>query len=856
MRRPLVYSFKVNNRVVETDKDCKLLRFLRDELHLKGTKDGCSEGACGTCTVIINGKAVKACTKRTSSLKGASIITIEGLTEREQQVYSHCFAVAGAVQCGYCTPGMIMSAKALLDMNNNPSPDQIRKAIKHNICRCTGYVKIEKAIMMASVYFRDNKPIVPSRTEATLSSRFVRVDAIEKALGKGLYVDDLEIPHMIYAKALRSAYPRARVDSIDLSKALSHPDVVRILTAEDVPNNKIGHIKQDWDVLIPITGVTRYIGDAIALVATRSKECLDEVLALIEVRYTVLESITTTTRAMQPDAPHIHEQGNILAVERLQRGDVEKAFSEAAYKVTKTYHTDHTEHAFMEPECAIAMPEHDGLLVYTASQSIFDEQREIANMLQMNHEKIHCRSMLVGGGFGGKEDMSVQHHAALMAWHTQLPVKVRFSRQESINIHPKRHPMEMTVTVSCDKNGYLTAMRSRIIADTGAYASLGQPVLQRACTHAAGPYNYQNIDIEGTAVYTNNVPCGAFRGFGVTQTCFAIESSINALAELVGISGWEIRYRNAIRPGQVLPNGQIGDNSFALDKCLLAVKTAYEKHPRSGIACGYKNCGLGVGVPDVGRCILSVEKGKIHVRTSAACMGQGLATVCTQIVCQTTKIDADLIVCETPDTIRTPDSGTSTASRQTVFTGEATRKAALDLYEELCANNHLLSTLEGKEYYGEYVGITDPMGSKKPYPKSHVAYSFLAQVVILDDNGKVESVSAACDVGTLVNPTAVEGQLEGGVAMGLGYALTEQFPIEEGYPKVRYGTLGLLKATDVPPIEAIFVNSGVPNPEVFGAKGIGELATIPSAPAVQNAYYRFDGKFRTSLPLEHTFYRK
>lgn len=237
-------------------------------------------------------------------------------------------------------------------------------------------------------------------------------------------------------------------------------------------------------------------------------------------------------------------------------------------------------------------------------------------------------------------------------------------------------------------------------------------------------------------------------------------------------------------------------------------------------------------------------------------MGQGLATVCTQIVCQTTKIDADLIVCETPDTIRTPDSGTSTASRQTVFTGEATRKAALDLYEELCANNHLLSTLEGKEYYGEYVGITDPMGSKKPYPKSHVAYSFLAQVVILDDNGKVESVSAACDVGTLVNPTAVEGQLEGGVAMGLGYALTEQFPIEEGYPKVRYGTLGLLKATDVPPIEAIFVNSGVPNPEVFGAKGIGELATIPSAPAVQNAYYRFDGKFRTSLPLEHTFYRK
>jgi selenium-dependent xanthine dehydrogenase len=477
-------------------------------------------------------------------------------------------------------------------------------------------------------------------------------------------------------------------------------------------------------------------------------------------------------------------------------------------------------------------------------------------MLQISPEKIHCHAMLVGGGFGGKEDMSVQHHAALMAWHTQLPVKVKFSRQESLNIHPKRHPMEMEFITACDEYGNLTGMKATIIADTGAYASLGQPVLQRACTHAAGPYHYQNVDIIGKAVYTNNVPAGAFRGFGVTQSCFAIESNINALAQLVGISPWEIRYRNAIRPGQVLPNGQIADNSFALDRCLLAVKSAFDSHDRTGIACGFKNSGFGVGVEDVGRCILSVENATVHIRTSAACMGQGLATVCIQLVCHTTGLKPSKVLCESPDTRRTPDAGTSTASRQTVITGEAVRKAAAELLKELQSVHMNLEKLEGREYHGQFSAVTDPMGSSKPNPKSHIAYSFSAQVVSLDESGRVDKVTASCDVGTVVNPVAVEGQIEGGVVMGLGYALTERFPIENGYPKVRYATLGLFKATDAPDIEALMVNSGVPNPESYGAKGIGELCTIPTAPAVQNAYFRMDGKFRTSLPLEETPYSR
>lgn len=848
-------SFFVNGACIRTETDKPLLRYLRDDLRLTGTKDGCSEGACGTCTVIIEGKAIKSCLIPISKLEGKHIVTIEGLSSREQEVYAHCFAEAGAVQCGFCTPGMIMSAKALLDKNLSPSTVEVKRAIRGNICRCTGYAKIERAIMMAAQVLRGERMATIEAQAARLSSRFTRVDAIEKALGRGTYVDDIVVDSMIHAKALRSAYPRAVIDKIDISKALKHPDVVRILLASDVPCNKIGHIVNDWDVLIPEGGTTRYIGDALALVATNFRESLDEVLSLIEVGYTVLEPVTTTAQALTEGAPLIHEKGNVLTVERLKRGNADEAIARSPFVVTETYRTPCTEHAFMEPECAIAMPEGEGVLVYTASQSVFDEQREISRMLGLPREAVHCRTKLVGGGFGGKEDMSVQHHAALMAWYVKKPVKVRFSRQESIEIHPKRHAMEMTFTTACDERGRLTGMKATLIADTGAYASLGGPVLQRACTHAAGPYNYQDIDILGKAVYTNNVPAGAFRGFGVTQSCFAIENNLNLLAEKVGISAWEIRHINAIRPGQTLPNGQIADADTALDKCLEAVKTVYERSRFAGIACAFKNSGYGVGVPDTGRCTISVEQGIVHIRTSAACMGQGLATVAIQILCETTRLDPALIVCERADTRRTPDAGTSTASRQTVITGEAIRRVSLQLKQAL-EKSGTLEKLEGYEFHDEFTAVTDPMGSTKPNPVSHIAYSYSTQVVELDEQGRVSHVTAAVDVGTVVNPTAVEGQVEGGVVMGLGYALTEDYPIEEGYPKVSYGKLGLLRAPDAPPIETITVHSEQVGTHAYGAKGIGELSTIATAPAVQHAYWRFDGEFRRSLPLKKTAYRK
>jgi aldehyde oxidoreductase len=851
-----MFTLNINGRDAVCENDKPLLSFLRDDLRITSAKDGCSEGVCGTCTVLVDGKAVKACVQKVSRFEGKKIVTVEGLSERERAVYEFAFGEAGAVQCGFCIPGMVLCAKALLDTNPDPARDDVKKAIRGNICRCTGYKKIEEAILLAAKYFRENLPVPEPPEQLGLNQRFIRSDAASKVNGTGVFADDMVLPGMLYAKAVRTKYPRAVVNRIDVSKAKAHPDCAAVLLAGDVPFNRTGHLKPDWDVMIPEGGTTRYIGDALALVAAYHKDKLDEVCSLVEVDYTVLEPVTSPTDALRADAPLIHPDGNIMSRAILQRGDADAAIKKSKYVVTRKYKTPFQEHAFMEPECAVAAPEgEDGLNVWSGAQSIYDEQHEISQMLKIPAEKIHVQSCLVGGGFGGKEDMSVQHHAALMAWHTKKPVKVRFSRQESMNCHTKRHPMEMEFTMACDENGYFTGMKGVIIADTGAYASLGGPVLQRACTHAAGPYNYQNLDILGMAVHTNNPVAGAFRGFGVTQSCFATESNIDLLAEMVGISPWEIRYRNAIRPGQLLPNAQVADESVALAECLEAVKDVYESSPCAGIALGFKNSGTGMGKSDIGRCLLSVEGGQVHVRTSAACMGQGIATMCLTMLCETTGIDPARVVHEPADTIRTPDAGTSTASRQTVMTGEATRRAAEKLKAELEAGRSL-EELEGREFYGEFSAVTDPLGAVKDNPISHISYSYGVQVVVLDEAGKVKKVAAAYDVGTPVNIQAVEGQIEGGIVMGLGYALTEDFVVEGGYPKTKLGTLGLMRATDAPEIDVILVQGKGKIPQAYGAKGCGELCLIPTAPAVGGAYHRLDGKFRTSLPLKDTFYKK
>ncbi len=847
--------FTVNGISYTVTENVRLMTFLRDSLRLTSVKNGCAEGACGTCTVLIDGRAQKACVQKTENLDGKSITTTEGLTDREKVVYSYAFSHAGAVQCGFCIPGMVICAKALLDKNPSPSRDDIKTAIKNNICRCTGYKKIEDAILMAAQIFRENSEINEPVPTGLLGESMARVDTAAKVTGEAKYADDYYMENMLAGSALRSEYPRARVLSIDTSEAEKLDGVVCIMTAADIPGTKkVGHLKRDWDVMVPVGGITHYLGDAIALIAAETAEILEQAKKLIKVEYEPLEGVFSPNEAMKDNAPLVHEDGNLLASEHLVRGNADEGIAKSSYKVTNHYSVPFTEHAFMEPECAVAYPEEGGIHIISGDQGIYQTQRECSDALGIPIEKVRVSAAMVGGGFGGKEDMSVQHHAALLAQATDRPVKVRLTRAESILVHPKRHAMEMDFTTACDENGYLTAMKAVIISDTGAYASLGGPVLQRACTHAAGPYNYQVIDITGKAYYTNNPPAGAFRGFGVTQSCFATECNLNQLAEMAGLTPFEIRYRNALRPGNILPNGQIADDTTALVETLDAVRDIYERNPKAGIACALKNSGLGVGVPDTGRCRITVKEGKIHVTSSAACIGQGMGTVQVQMICETTGISPDRISYDTPDTKISPNAGNTTASRQTLFTGEAAVRAAKALKEAM-EQEGSLEALEGREFLGEYTGVTDKLGSDKENPISHIAYGYATHLVELNDNGTIKQVVAVHDVGTPVNPKSVEGQIEGGVVMSLGYALTEDYPLNDGRPAARFGSLGLFRADKTPEIKSAAIGKKIRG-LAYGAKGIGEIASIPTAPAVQLAYYNYDGKFRTKLPLEDTPYSR
>jgi selenium-dependent xanthine dehydrogenase len=688
-----------------------------------------------------------------------------------------------------------------------------------------------------------------------LGTRTVRVDSKAKLLGTGEFVDDMQVAGMLHGAVLRTKYPRALVKKIDISAAKIHPGVVVVLTAKDVPGERLlGHIVHDWPVMIAEGEETRYVGDALVVLAAESKDAARQALELIRVDYEELPPLLSPAEAMAEGAPRLHPKGNLLSETVMKRGDVDKAIAEAKYVVTQHYSTPRQEHAFLEPESALAIPADDlSLTVYTAGQGVYDDHRGIVEMLGVPDENVRVISKLVGGGFGGKEDLSVQHHAALLAWHSDRPVKLTFSRAESFRVHPKRHPMEIDLTTACDANGKITAVKARIVADTGAYASLGGPVLQRACTHAAGPYQIDNVDIEGRAIYTNNIPSGAFRGFGVTQTCFAMESNLNLLAAQAGISPWEIRFRNAIEPGAVLSNGQIADAGTALKETLLAVKPFVDAHPDAGIACAFKNSGKGVGVPDVGRVKLKIHNGGVVICTSAACMGQGLATVLVQIVAEASGLPQSVISVHAPDTMVTPNSGTSTASRQTLITGEAARRAADALKQEL--RERSLAELDGREFYREYDCVTDPMTSNKPNRMSHVAYGYATQVVLLDDDGRVSKVVAAHAVGKAINPNGIEGQIEGGVVMGLGYALTENFQVRNGAPVVTLGTLGLFRSTQVPEIESIIIEKN-DDTLAYGAKGVGEIVMVTTAPAVACAYFLRDGKLRNSLPLRETPYSR
>ena len=858
-----MYSFFVNGCQVSTSKKQSLLRFLRDEMHLTSVKDGCSQGACGACTVLIDGETCKACVLQTDRLEGRSIITVDGLSKWESEVYTYAYGEAGAVQCGFCIPGMVMCTKGLLDRNPDPTEEEIKYALRNNYCRCTGYVKIIAAVKLAAKIMRAGKIPAAGADDWLLGSRVHRLDVEEKVLGYGKYPDDYYLDGMCYGTALRSKYPRARVLSIDTTAAKALPGVIDVFTAADIPGeNKIGHLKHDQYTMIPVGGLTHYLGDAIALVAAEDMETAEKAKKLIKVEYEVLPAVHNIQEAAAEGAPLVfdEETTNVQAYKHVSRGNAEEAISKAAHVISHHFETPWTEHAFLEPECAVAYIDDDGdVMIISTDQSAYCTLHE--SSLMLGTDKVKCQNALVGGGFGGKEDMTVQHLAALITYLTRRPVKVRLTRAESLLIHPKRHHFEMDFTMGCDEEGHIMGVKAKVASDTGAFASLGGPVLERACTHAAGPYAYENFEIEGRAYYTNNPPAGAFRGFGVTQTCFATETLLNMMADEIGITPWEIRYRNAIRPGGVLPNGQIVDESTGLVETLEAGKEEYEAALAAGkpvgIACAMKNAGVGVGIPDWGRVKLIVEEdAKLHIYSGASCIGQGLGTVLVQMTVTNTDLTRDDIVYERSNTWIAPDSGTTSGSRQTMITGEACRRACEKLMEAK-GSDKSLKDLIGQEFYGDYLAKTDPLGADVPNPVSHVAYGYATQVCILNEKtGKIDRMIAAHDVGKAVNPLSCEGQIEGGVVMSIGYAVREKYPIDENCkPIEKYGSIGLFRAHEIPKIDAIVIDKPGLN-VACGAIGIGEITSIPTAPAITDAYYRYDGSRRYVLPIDNTPYER
>ena len=846
-------SFRVNGRDVSVAADHPhLLSALREELDITSPKDGCSpSGQCGCCTIMIDGKAQVSCQYPVAKAEGREITTLEGLEDNERARYSDAFSSCGGLQCGYCIPGIVMRAKSQVDKKGaDLKREDMARHLGAHLCRCTGYVKVLDAIDTVA----KGTPVDIS-LPGGVGSRGTKYEAADLALGDRGYVDDIRVPGMLHAALHLTSHVRADILTIDTSAALQAPGVRAVFTAADVPGDiKVGIIYKDWPVFIGVGERTSYAGDVLAVVVADTRRQARDAAQLISVEYNVHRPIVDALAAI--DDPEIAVAGtdsNILSRSEYTRGDVDAQLAASAHVVNETFQTQRIEHAFLEPESTLAVPNSSNgtMHVYSGGQGVWDDRDQICAMLGISTDKVTVELVSNGGGFGGKEDMSNQGQTALAAWLLQQPVKCTLSREESLLMHAKRHPIRMEYTVGCDANGKITAVRARMVGDSGSYASVGMKVLERAAGHATGPYHTPAVDVSSIAVRTNNPVCGAFRGFGANQAQFAMEGCLDRLAEKLGISGWEIRKRNVIHPGEVWGPGQIMDDGcLGAEACLDAMKPAYDTAIASGkavgLGLGLKNSGLGNGFREVSKAVVHFrEDGIVEVRHGWTEMGQGVHTVALQVAVEELKIDASRIRVIV-DTTRQLGFGQTTGSRGTLMAAASVKNACAEALIDGCKT--------GRDYVGEYVvDWTQHLGEPGvENPTIHSAFGYAAQMVVMDPATQtIEKVVAIHDVGRAVNPTLCEGQIEGAVHMGLGYALSEDFPTNElGYPtNMTLRSLGILRAKDVPAIDVTLVECPQPK-SPYGIKGVGEIGLVPTAPAVAAALHAADGVWRTQLPMK------
>jgi xanthine dehydrogenase molybdenum-binding subunit len=893
-----------------------LSRLLRERLHLTGTKIGCDEAECGACTVLVDGEPMMSCVYPAARAHGKSITTIEGLAEKIEGIVKlhplqEAFVEHGSVQCGFCIPGQIMTAYALLKRNLNPTSEEIRTALKDTLCRCAGYPMIEKAILAAARTLRTGEPLLlpeipESKTKKSVVGRNqMRPDAVEKVTGKAIFTDDLYFEGMLYAKVKRAMVPHAILKDLDISAAKAIPGVKAVLTAEDIKGEQNhGLIILDWPTLIGIDQKVRYVGDAVAIVAAESPEIAQQAVNAIEANFEPLPVVTNPVQAFQKDTVKIHENGNLLKHIKVRKGDMQDAFDQSEIILEHTFHTQTTDHAFMEPECSIAVPTSEGRMeIYVGSQIPYEDRSQVARVLGWEEKRVRIKGQIMGGGFGGKEDIAGQIHAAMLAEATQSPVKLLYDRHESLISHPKRHATQIRVKLGAKKSGEILAVETELYGDTGAYASLGDKVMTRATTHSAGPYNVPNVRGDCYAMYTNNPPAGAYRGFGVTQSAFAIESMIDMLAEELSMDPVTIREMNALKVGSITNTGQMLKESVGLIDCIQRVDEELRKRnpepfkpvvdPQNpnlvrswGIAAAYKNTGLGGGAPDFSNAEIELfEDGTFEIRSSAAELGQGLVTVMQMIVSEEMGTPLDSVKVLVMDTDLTPDGGPTTASRQTYVTGNASRYAAITLRNAISAfvaekfnmppdqrtyNEGFIRVgdqtltfgeaakemhsngFQTKALYTYEAPQTQPLGTGGDM---HFAYSFAVQAAEVEVNKitgevRVLSVISANDVGTALNPLGLQAQVEGGVMMGLGHCLTEEFIVENGHiitdQLARYRIPGIMLTPEI--ISIVVEHPAADGP--YGAKGVGEISSIPTTPAITNAVYNAVGVRIDKTPID------
>jgi xanthine dehydrogenase molybdenum-binding subunit len=875
------FTLNGNPTTVFYEPGMDFLEVLRERCGVVSAKNGCApEGACGCCAVLVDGQPVLACLRKPEHMQGHDVVTLEGVPEDMRRVLSEAFLLEGAVQCGFCIPGIVIRASGLLRHGHTHDREVVAKALDSHLCRCTGYTRIVDAIQTAGEAWNDHKQLPSDQPRrhsyfgedfgltrttknghrgngiGTSPSRYL---GIEQALGEKPFVDDMRVPGMLHAAPVLSPHPRAKVLAIDTSQAQAMGAVERIFTAPDVPGQRgTGLAIPDLPIFVAVGETTCCVGDILALVVADTAFHARQAADKIRVDYEVYQPVTDPFAAMAPDTPQVHAPGNLhvhpnlLDTTAFSRGDVDAALAASTHVIEQTFATQPVEPAFLEPEACLAIPQGKGVKVFSQSQGSTFDQSQIARTLNVPAEEVEIALASSGGSFGAKEELSIQAQTALAAHLMGRPVKTVLTRKQSSQLHPKRHPMTLSYTVGADAEGHVLAVRVRIVGDVGGYAGTSAKCLLRAACHSCGPYRVPNVDAEAKAVFTNNPTSGAMRGFGTNQAHFAMEGIMDMLAERVGIDGYDIRERNVLNPGDAFATGQIMRESVAgMRRSLEAVKDVYKSAKYAGIGCGIKSTGIGNGTIDSGHAAIRVlEGGRLDVQTGYTEMGQGLFTTIRQAVCEETGLPPEIMDVRW-DKALGAKCGETWASRATTLSCAAAQRAATQLAGDL--KHSTLEQLVGREYTGDYVcNFTTRPGTPEALtnPTTHMTFSYATQVVILNDDGRIERVVAAHDVGRAINPKGCAGQVEGGVHMGLGYALSENFTSTNGTPdSLLLRDCGILKAKDTPRIDVILIE--VPD-EVggYGAKGAGEIGLVPTAGAVAGALFAYDGIRRFNLPMD------